>query len=176
MNKILLIAIALMAMIGTASAYTAHLYDDAGTLITTDNPIELKPGDTINVYYGATSVLSDQLGLSFDWNVNELTAHTSTGAVDGQLVITLPSTAFVPDNTDYVDSRAITLALHPDTPHGASFYFEIQAGGNVVDGITLESADASRTTVSVPEFPTIALPIAAILGLAFIFQRRKEED
>ncbi|HJH28539.1 MAG TPA: PEF-CTERM sorting domain-containing protein, partial [Methanosarcinaceae archaeon] len=28
----------------------------------------------------------------------------------------------------------------------------------------------------VPEFPTIALPVAAILGLAFFFQRRREED
>ncbi|MBP2029537.1 hypothetical protein J2755_000457 [Methanohalophilus levihalophilus] len=27
----------------------------------------------------------------------------------------------------------------------------------------------------IPEFPTVALPIAAILGLAFIFQRRKNE-
>ena len=29
---------------------------------------------------------------------------------------------------------------------------------------------------AIPEFPTIALPVAAILGLAFIFQRRREED
>jgi opacity protein-like surface antigen len=28
--------------------------------------------------------------------------------------------------------------------------------------------------VPIPEFPTVALPIAAILGLAFFFQRRKE--
>lgn len=27
----------------------------------------------------------------------------------------------------------------------------------------------------IPEFPTVALPIAAILGIAFIFQRRKNE-
>nr|WP_305891116.1 PEF-CTERM sorting domain-containing protein [Methanolobus chelungpuianus] len=26
-----------------------------------------------------------------------------------------------------------------------------------------------------PEFPTVALPVAAILGLAFLMQRRKEE-
>ncbi|WP_406661890.1 PEF-CTERM sorting domain-containing protein [Methanolobus sp. ZRKC3] len=26
----------------------------------------------------------------------------------------------------------------------------------------------------IPEFPTIAIPVAAILGLAFFFQRRKE--
>ncbi|WP_342305075.1 PEF-CTERM sorting domain-containing protein [Methanolobus sp. ZRKC5] len=27
---------------------------------------------------------------------------------------------------------------------------------------------------NIPEFPTVALPVAAILGLAFFFQRRKE--
>ena len=31
-------------------------------------------------------------------------------------------------------------------------------------------------TALAPEFPTIALPVAAILGLAFIFQRRKDEE
>jgi hypothetical protein len=30
------------------------------------------------------------------------------------------------------------------------------------------------TTTEVPEFPTLAIPIAAIIGLAFIIQRRKE--
>jgi hypothetical protein len=30
------------------------------------------------------------------------------------------------------------------------------------------------TDPGIPEFPTLALPIAAIIGLAFIFQRRKE--
>lgn len=30
------------------------------------------------------------------------------------------------------------------------------------------------TSTSVPEFPTVVLPIAAIIGLAFIFQRKKE--
>ena len=32
-----------------------------------------------------------------------------------------------------------------------------------------------KDLTSIPEFPTVALPIAAILGLAFIFQRRKDE-
>ena len=38
-----------------------------------------------------------------------------------------------------------------------------------VDGLTMGEGFAA-----IPEFPTIALPIAAILGLAFIFQRRKD--
>jgi hypothetical protein len=38
------------------------------------------------------------------------------------------------------------------------------------------SIDVVHTYVeAIPEFPTIALPVAAILGLAFYFQRRKEE-
>ena len=38
-----------------------------------------------------------------------------------------------------------------------------------------DSASASAN-IDVPEFPTIALPVAAILGLAFIFQRRRKEE
>ncbi|MCD4703604.1 MAG: PEF-CTERM sorting domain-containing protein, partial [Methanosarcinaceae archaeon] len=34
--------------------------------------------------------------------------------------------------------------------------------------------DEYNNNQEIPEFPTIALPIAAILGLAFFFQRRKE--
>jgi hypothetical protein len=39
--------------------------------------------------------------------------------------------------------------------------------------ITCECGDGD-TQEEIPEFPTVALPIAAILGLAFFFQRRKE--
>jgi hypothetical protein len=36
--------------------------------------------------------------------------------------------------------------------------------------------DTTHTfTTAIPEFPTIALPVAAIIGLAFFMQRRKEE-
>ncbi|MDA0524393.1 PEF-CTERM sorting domain-containing protein [Methanococcoides alaskense] len=34
---------------------------------------------------------------------------------------------------------------------------------------------SASDSVEVPEFPTIALPVAAIIGLAFFLQRRKEE-
>ncbi len=39
-----------------------------------------------------------------------------------------------------------------------------------------EITDETSVTIytTVPEFPTVALPVAAILGLAFIFGRRKE--
>jgi len=37
-----------------------------------------------------------------------------------------------------------------------------------------EEDDPGEPQEEIPEFPTVALPIAAILGLAFLFQRRKE--
>ncbi len=42
--------------------------------------------------------------------------------------------------------------------------------GDPVDGITM----GEEGFEAIPEFPTIALPVAAILGLMFLFQRRKE--
>jgi hypothetical protein len=38
-----------------------------------------------------------------------------------------------------------------------------------------ESGNNNNNNNEIPEFPTIALPIAAVIGIAFIFNRRKEE-
>jgi PKD repeat protein len=45
---------------------------------------------------------------------------------------------------------------------------------NCVTTVTVTEPSVPNPDQSIPEFPTIALPIAAILGLAFIIQRRKE--
>jgi hypothetical protein len=42
------------------------------------------------------------------------------------------------------------------------------------ESVWLGYQDNGGNINEIPEFPTVALPIAAILGLAFIFQRRKE--
>ncbi|MHC1576048.1 MAG: PEF-CTERM sorting domain-containing protein, partial [Methanosarcinaceae archaeon] len=60
--------------------------------------------------------------------------------------------------------------------------------GTILDNAaTIDSNDTAQTTQhdndtevvkpnqEIPEFPTVALPIAAILGLAFFFQRRRNE-
>ena len=52
--------------------------------------------------------------------------------------------------------------------------FEDTSGGdNDFNDVVVQLCGKDLT--SIPEFPTVALPIAAILGLAFIFQRRKDE-
>jgi len=53
----------------------------------------------------------------------------------------------------------------------------------VTDSAGLTGIDEIKVTVGtpapvnggeIPEFPTLALPVVAILGLAFMFQRKKE--
>ena len=69
----------------------------------------------------------------------------------------------------------VKLIPIPTSPAGTTYTMTVQADGEPPSG---EHPLASATTyvTGVPEFPSIALPIAAILGLAFIFQRRKDEE
>lgn len=60
-----------------------------------------------------------------------------------------------------------TVAVH------IRFDQAIDANGNVI-GTTQANLGSTYLAGSIPEFPTIALPVAAILGLMFIIQRRKE--
>jgi hypothetical protein len=54
-------------------------------------------------------------------------------------------------------------------PQIASVAFHDQDGTMVMDDFTFETAD----DVNVPEFPSIAIPVAAVLGLILVFGRRK---
>lgn len=54
-----------------------------------------------------------------------------------------------------------------------SYFGAHVAWGVKINGI--DSAKFSNGNAEIPEFPTVALPVAAILGLMFIFGRRKEE-
>lgn len=77
-------------------------------------------------------------------------------------------------STGYVLVNEAEAEFSPD-PGGNSFSISSVS----FDPVYMWAED--RTTVvncqngTIPEFPTVAIPIAAILGLAFIFQRRKNE-
>ena len=55
---------------------------------------------------------------------------------------------------------------------GAPTNYKITIGG--VETVSFSLLTSSSTNASVPEFPTVALPVAGILGLLFIFGRKKE--
>lgn len=51
---------------------------------------------------------------------------------------------------------------------------EVNGVSSIWLGYQDNNEDNGGPVQEIPEFPTVALPIAAILGLAFMFQRRKE--
>jgi hypothetical protein len=54
------------------------------------------------------------------------------------------------------------VILPADGPQG---YYEIRANGLETDFFTVEG-------VPIPEFSTVAIPVASILGLLYLFRRR----
>lgn len=82
---------------------------------------------------------------------------------------------------DMVKPKIVQIEFADDimlTPNLAGFSAAVHVGGLGVNGegsIKLGDGECGEGgTQEIPEFPTVALPIAAILGLAFLFQRRKE--
>jgi len=71
------------------------------------------------------------------------------------------------------DSLSITLVNNPQDPLGTMYVVTVIGGPGTTGG---ETASASRTVkgfTQIPEFPTVALPIAAVIGLVFFFQQKK---
>jgi hypothetical protein len=71
------------------------------------------------------------------------------------------------------DSLTITLVNNPQDPLGTMYVVTVIGGPGTTGG---ETASASRTVKGftlIPEFPTVALPIAAVIGLVFFFQQKK---
>ncbi|MBP1910280.1 PEF-CTERM sorting domain-containing protein [Methanolobus bombayensis] len=176
MKKLLVMFfVAILAMAGTASAYQAVLYDAAGNNVA-DNPVLLKPGESIVLSYYASSIIPAEYDEFFEYTVEEVSVRAGSPAAADPTDITIEfNTAynpdgFIPGGSTYMDTGVIKVSLDANAPEGARYYIEVGAGGE-----TVEFQTASRTIETIPEFPTIALPVAAIIGLAFFMQRRKEE-
>jgi hypothetical protein len=69
-------------------------------------------------------------------------------------------------NTVFVYQSPITLKMEPGAVPGDVY--------RVAVGSDTFRVSATTHVTSVPEFPTVALPIAAVIGLVFIFGRKKE--
>ncbi|AFV22960.1 hypothetical protein Mpsy_0751 [Methanolobus psychrophilus R15] len=160
--------VAIMAMAGTASAYDAFIWNAAGTGAA-PQPLVLKAGDSITLSFRAENIAPAAVGvpLVYDYTVVALAG----GAQVSDITVNLPA-AFTPTATTDTDIGAIEVTLDAAALYGAEYRVTIKAGDEQVD---IDFGSASRNIESIPEFPTIALPIAAILGLAFFMQRRKEE-
>ena len=71
------------------------------------------------------------------------------------------------------ETLKIKITLEPTAPIGANYtiaIMDVGTGGSIDIGV------ASVGISSVPEFTTIAIPVAAILGLFFFYSHRKRKE
>ncbi|WP_319507151.1 PEF-CTERM sorting domain-containing protein [uncultured Methanolobus sp.] len=170
MKKLLImLAIASIFLMGTASAaYTVTLgYAEGGELPAT--AIVQQVGETVNY----SVIVDDQF----------MGTNVSFGVVaeDVGLDIEIIETGiFEVTSVPFTVNNAISVTIDESVPQGTVLIGTVgvflEDGTQVAVVSVVPRASVSQDfKANIPEFPTIALPVAAILGLAFFMQRRKEE-
>ncbi|MBW6470924.1 MAG: PEF-CTERM sorting domain-containing protein [Methanosarcinaceae archaeon] len=168
MKKILLIAIVLIAMIGPASAGYGMSHDvtafaSVGYGISHDvtGPVTLDVGES----------------QTFNVTVTGATCSSEFSVVDADIfTVTIDGTLYSGPVTWDGGTNTFEVVVTNDKGAGNGDYvITFQNDGSSISCKKLEATVQVLVTV-IPEFPTIALPVAAILGLAFIFQRRREDE
>ena len=76
----------------------------------------------------------------------------------------------VKDNGDLDDTTQI------DETYWVSFEINNLTSGTPIGSDQAEIGGSSTTLNPIPEFPLIALPVAAVIGLMFIIRSRKKEE
>ncbi len=155
----------IVAMTGTAAAFTLDLYNkdiatpcDGGSA---PNPIVLAPGDSVILSLHATQLLknNDTYPLS-ETHTSDLTVAFISGVTFGP----------VGTSGTFCKSDAVKVTLSTN-PTNAINTFNVTAGPG---SKSAEIQTASRS-INVPEFPAVALPVGAAIGLVFLFQQRKRK-
>jgi hypothetical protein len=168
MKKILLLVsgLLILCMAGSALAnpFDPSILDAAGTAAE-PTPINLAPGQSITLSFHGENI--DEGAFHQNNPYGSTVKATGGGGADTDLTVETP-TNFVPDAAIYTDIGAIKIT-NTAGKVSATYRVTIQAG----DG-QIEFGATSRTVNSIPEFPTVAAPIAGIIGLLFIFGRKKE--
>ncbi|WP_340819424.1 PEF-CTERM sorting domain-containing protein [Methanolobus sp. WCC4] len=194
----ILIGISMLLSVGAASAVTTY---DCGTWLYSDTDAQSIATFYVTCDDGNVTVSLPETSEITRTNLKEITVSPAPSSVIDELGRTWPmgndvgpysSSAYFPvgfvnytspDKStpvskvylNYDECPDITIAIHgswsnvdtaSDNPDSTWVYNSCEGDDNGGGGTGGEE--------TIPEFPTIALPIAAIIGLAFYFQRRKE--
>lgn len=110
-------------------------------------------------------------------NPPPLDTSCNSGGVYSNIVInnSLDTIGFVPTSSIVKLPGAITITMPGGPtadPVGTQYIISIQGSSGASLAFPIASVDAQ----SIPEFPMIAAPVAAVIGIVFFFQRRKKND
>ena len=170
-KKMIIMAILIVAMTGIAVAMPAEIDITPNDLVIIPDGTTVKSYDVrvydIDYSYGSPQ---DRV-ITVETDNSNLEARVHGNGVDTGWTSTAKATSlnYSAVSGDYM----FTLELRGTQGGALSVYDNI---GTAYDNTIGHDYAVASDSVAVPEFPTIALPVAAILGLAFIIQRRREED
>jgi hypothetical protein len=171
-NKIVMIAAMLAVMVAMTGIAAANPFNLA--IVGGSNPLELAPG---------TSTVLDLKGDTFHaYDITASTAFTysfnvtciTTGCDTSKVAVTFPvSSNITAAAGEVVQPGNFKVEVLSSSPVGDEYLIILQAGPN---GAKNEFGIATRGVQAIPEFPTVALPVAAIIGLVFLFQQKKKKE
>jgi hypothetical protein len=165
-------------MAGSAMAAGSRLVNETGSAV---DQINLTASDsTVSDYvilgYQVTGI-SGYVPTTFSYGIPSVTVMSGSGDEDDITVEYLNHNSFYVSSGDsYIDPANIKITLSADSEDTGTRYnvkIPVSVGGTSTTA-TFEIAASSTIVTGVPEFPTVALPIAAVIGLVFIFGRKKE--
>jgi hypothetical protein len=164
MKRLIIVLLALAMLVGNASAYGTNI-------VSNTNGLELDPSIPLT------------LGSITPYGISITGMGTATGTLTMSVTSNSPDLVVnqkkntAPFNGDMVVYDVFDLTLSENAKVGDTYTVTLTTNANglynqrVID----LTAVGQQHYEAIPEFPTIALPVAAILGLAFFMQRRKEE-
>ncbi len=185
-NKIVMITalLAVMAaMTGIAAATTTTSPSDVDIDIA-----GLNPATIVTIKFDLYTMSSSESlgGLQFDFNDYSTDSPTAevTGSFDGISYSGfhgVSNTWTIEDGHWAVWKVYVKDAADGDdaTQNGHAYFLDFKVKKNNGGTIETNRQIGSATTIghaTIPEFATIAMPIAAVLGLVFFFQQRKNKE
>lgn len=181
MKKILLLIVSgllIACMAGSAMAGSEIDVSDPSVEINTETLVPTTVDVTITAYDDNNPSSTQYYAVGLDADPG-LEVYMISTAPLGDLDVS-PNVYVTSEVSDVFESYSMTQE------HKGTLYIRGTTGGDVtisvykgyisednfVIGKTVSVASVTATPI--PEFPTIALPVAAVLGLIFIFGRKKE--
>jgi hypothetical protein len=172
-NKIIMITAMLavmVAMTGIAAAnpYDAFIYVADGSAAA-PQPLLIPNGGNVDLSYRGENIVNAAINKDLKYNYSVVAFG---GGVVGDITVTFTHANFHPTAKNFTDVGVVNIARSASAPAGATYRVTIKAGDEAAD---VDFGAASRN-LEVPEFPTVALPIAAVIGLVFLFQNKKKKE
>lgn len=175
MKKILLLLVSsllIACMAGSAMAQNSYLVDSSG--VQAANPVEVLKGDYTTFGIHIYELDNSEFG-TYPYRVTVTQINPATGlysdpAPEAEIKATLLKGSISIDSNPITDLDVVQVDVFDAAPLDKTYKVTLYVGENEESQIV----SASKVVSSIPEFPTVALPVAGIIGLLFIFGRKKE--